>query len=38
LPAITAELERDGVRAFCDSYRELLDSIQARIGQLTPSS
>jgi transaldolase len=38
LPAITAELERDGVRAFCDSYRELLDSIQARIRQPTPSS
>ena len=38
LTAITAELEREGVRAFCDSFRELLDSIQTRIGPLTPSS
>jgi transaldolase len=27
LPAVTAELERAGVRSFCDSYRELLDCI-----------
>ena len=31
LAAITAELERDGVRSFCDSYRELLDRIEARL-------
>ena len=30
LDAITAELEREGVRAFCDSYRELLDCIEAK--------
>jgi transaldolase len=30
LHAITAELESDGVRSFCDSFRELLDSIEAR--------
>src|SRR3954469_7491010 len=31
LAAITAELERDGVRSFCASYRELLDSIETRL-------
>jgi transaldolase len=35
LAAITAELEREGVRAFCDSYRELLESIQGRLGVVT---
>ena len=35
LDAITAELEREGVRAFCDSYRELLDSIETRLGRLS---
>jgi transaldolase len=35
LDAITAGLEREGVRAFCDSYRELLDSIEARLGRLS---
>jgi len=29
LDAITAELEREGVRSFCASYRELLDRIAA---------
>ena len=29
LEAITRELERAGVRAFCDSYRELLSRIDA---------
>jgi Transaldolase/Fructose-6-phosphate aldolase len=28
LPAITAELEREGVAAFCAAYRELLGSIK----------
>jgi transaldolase len=31
LAAVTAELERDGVRSFCDSYRELLDCIEAKL-------
>ncbi len=35
LDAITAGLEREGVRAFCDSYRELLDSIETRLGRLS---
>jgi transaldolase len=30
LAAITADLERDGVRAFCDSYQRLLDRIAAK--------
>jgi transaldolase len=30
LDAVTAELEREGVRSFCDSYRELLDCIDAK--------
>jgi transaldolase len=31
LAAITAGLESDGVRAFCDSYRELLDCIETKL-------
>ena len=31
LAALTAELERDGVRSFCGSYRELLDCIEAKL-------
>ena len=30
LAAITAELEREGVRSFCDSYRELLACIETK--------
>jgi transaldolase len=30
LDAITAELEREGVRSFCDSYRELLRCIEGK--------
>jgi transaldolase len=30
LPAITSALEREGVRAFCDSYRDLLACIEAK--------
>ena len=33
LAAVTAELERDGVRAFCDSYRDLLACIERRAGR-----
>jgi transaldolase len=38
LPAITAELEREGVRSFCASYGELLDSIETRLARLSPTS
>jgi transaldolase len=31
LGAVTGELEREGVRSFCDSYRELLDCIETKI-------
>jgi transaldolase len=31
LDGITAELERAGVRSFCDSYHELLDSIETML-------
>ena len=30
LPAITRELEREGVEAFCDSYRQLLECIEQK--------
>jgi transaldolase len=30
LDVITAQLERDGVRSFCDSYEELLRSVERR--------
>jgi transaldolase len=32
LAAITDELEREGVRSFCDSYRQLLACIESRLG------
>jgi transaldolase len=31
LAAVTTELEREGVRAFCDSYRELLACIETKL-------
>ena len=31
LAAITAKLERDGVRAFCDSYNQLLSCITSKL-------
>jgi transaldolase len=34
LDAVTAELEREGVRSFCDSYHELLDCIEGKLGTL----
>jgi transaldolase len=34
LDAITAQLEREGVRAFCDSYRQLLSCIEAKLRTL----
>jgi transaldolase len=38
LAAVTTELEREGIRSFCDSYRDLLACIEAKLlgaGQLT---
>jgi transaldolase len=37
LAAVTAELEREGVRSFCDSYRDLLDCIETKL-QLTAAT
>jgi transaldolase len=34
LAGITSELEREGVQSFCDSYRQLLDCIEAKLGSL----
>ena len=34
LGAVTAKLEREGVRSFCDSYRQLLDCIDRKLGTL----
>jgi transaldolase len=36
LARITAELEREGVQAFCDSYHELLDCIERKLAALAP--
>jgi transaldolase len=37
LGAVTAELEREGVKVFCDSYQQLLNCIEAKLGALTPT-
>jgi transaldolase len=34
LDAITAELEREGVRSFCDSYHDLLDCIETKLQRM----
>jgi transaldolase len=34
LNAVTAELEREGVRSFCDSYRDLLDCIKTKTDRI----
>ena len=38
LDAITAQLEREGVRSFCDSYHELLACIETKLGATQASS
>jgi transaldolase len=35
LAAVAAELEREGVQSFCDSYHQLLDCIQGKLGVVT---
>jgi transaldolase len=32
LGTVTAELEREGVQSFCDSYQQLLDCIERKLG------
>jgi transaldolase len=34
LPDVTAELERKGVQSFCDSYHQLLDRIENKLGEV----
>jgi transaldolase len=36
LAAVTAELELEGVRSFCNSYRELLDCIETKLRSIAP--
>jgi transaldolase len=36
LGAVTAELEREGVRSFCDSYHELLDCVESKVVAAAP--
>jgi len=37
LDRVTSELEREGVQSFCDSYQQLLDCIEGKIGALVGS-
>ncbi len=37
LGTVTAELEREGVQSFCDSYQQLLDCIQRKLGVVAGS-
>jgi transaldolase len=34
LAGVSTELEREGVRSFCDSYHQLLDCIERKVGAL----
>ena len=34
LDRITAELEREGVRSFCDSYHQLIGCLQSKLRQV----
>jgi transaldolase/glucose-6-phosphate isomerase len=38
LGGITDELEREGVRSFCDSYHQLLDCIQSKLDSTDPAA
>ena len=38
LAAITAQLEREGVASFCDSYHELLGCIEAKVARIEAQS
>jgi transaldolase len=37
LEQITSELEREGVKAFCDSYDQLIDCIESKLSSLSPA-
>jgi transaldolase len=34
LVSVTDELEREGVQSFCDSYHQLLDCIESKLGKV----
>jgi transaldolase len=36
LDTVTSELEREGVRSFCDSYHELLDCVETKVRSTLP--
>ena len=38
LEGITAELEQEGVRAFCDSYARIRSRIESKLGSLRPAA
>ena len=38
LRRITTELEREGVRAFCDSYEQLLHCIGSKLAAVAPGA
>jgi transaldolase len=38
LAAVTAQLERQGVGSFCDSYHDLLDCIESKVQQTVPAT
>ncbi len=38
LDAVTSKLEREGVESFCDSYQQLLDCVEGKLGALAPAS
>jgi transaldolase len=38
LADVTAQLEREGVRSFCDSYHQLLDCIESKLRSIVPTS
>jgi hypothetical protein len=35
MPGVTTDLEHEGVRSFCDSYRVLLACIEAKLARTT---
>jgi transaldolase len=38
LGAVTAQLEREGVRSFCDSYHDLLGCIETKLQRIVPAA
>jgi transaldolase len=38
LAAVTAQLEREGVRSFCDSYHDLLECIESKVQRTVPAT